>query len=427
MTLQSLVKQPNSLENTGLDEEMVINLLLKHLYDGGVLDLLQLTQRIMLAGGILESIILKLRKDARIFVNSPQETNSIRYQLTDLGRADAINALSRSGYLGPAPITLEHYKQIVNSQSVFDLTLTKKELIEVMTDVVMDEILYEQLGPAVNSGRPILIYGHAGTGKTYICKHLARLLGDNIYLPHAISVGREIIQYFDPQIHQPVHTGADQNSLAFAEKPDPRLMLCQRPIAISGGELTMDRLELNYDPTARISYAPIQMKANNGMYIIDDLGRQRMPPIELLNRWIVPMEEHSDYLSFATGLQFQVPFDTILIFSTNLHPLDLADEAFLRRLGYKIHFESIDEEKYKQIWSAIVDKQNLLEEEGVLNFIFVSYQRNNRVLLPCHPRDLISLALDMAAFQNKKGHLTIHNIKLAWQTYFIDLKIETKT
>lgn len=221
MTLQSLVKQPNSLENTGLDEEMVINLLLKHLYDGGVLDLLQLTQRIMLAGGILESIILKLRKDARIFVNSPQETNSIRYQLTDLGRADAINALSRSGYLGPAPITLEHYKQIVNSQSVFDLTLTKKELIEVMTDVVMDEILYEQLGPAVHSGRPILIYGHAGTGKTYICKHLARLLGDNIYLPHAISVGREIIQYFDPQIHQAVHTGADQNSWHLQKNQTP--------------------------------------------------------------------------------------------------------------------------------------------------------------------------------------------------------------
>ena len=424
MTIKSQIKQPNTLENTGLDEEMVIDLVLKHLYDGGILDLLQLTQRIKLAGNILESIILKLRKDARVYVNSAQETSSVRYQLTDLGRSDAINALSRNGYLGPAPITLEHYNKIVDAQSVFDLTLTQKELVDVMTDVVMDKRLYDQLGPAVHSGRPILIYGHAGTGKTFICKHLAKLLGDNIYLPYAISVGREIVQYFDPLIHKTVTTDTDQHSLAFSAKADPRLLLCQRPVAISGGELTMDRLELNYDPVARISQAPIQMKANNGMYIIDDLGRQKMPPLELLNRWIVPMEEHFDYLSLSTGLQFPVPFNIVLIFSTNLHPLDLADEAFLRRLGYKIQFEPIDEKKYKQIWSNLVNEQGLIEENDILDFVFDSYKQGKRSLLPCHPRDLINLALDMAAFKNNKGHLTIENIMLAWQTYFIDIRRE---
>ena len=424
MTIKSQIKQPNTLENTGLDEEMVIDLVLKHLYDGGILDLLQLTQRIKLAGTILESIILKLRKDARVYVNSAQETSSLRYQLTDLGRSDAINALSRNGYLGPAPITLEHYTKIVDAQSVFDLTLTQKELVDVMTDVVMDKRLYDQLGPAVHSGRPILIYGHAGTGKTFICKHLAKLLGDNIYLPHAISVGREIIQYFDPLIHKTVTTDKDKHSLAYSANADPRLLLCHRPVAISGGELTMDRLELNYDPVARISQAPIQMKANNGMYIIDDLGRQRMPPLELLNRWIVPMEEHFDYLSLSTGLQFPVPFNIVLIFSTNLHPLDLADEAFLRRLGYKIQFEPIDEKKYKQIWSNLVNEQSLIEENDILDFVFDSYKQGNRSLLPCHPRDLINLALDMAAFKNNKGHLTIENIMLAWQTYFIDIRRE---
>ncbi len=422
MELKNLIKHPNTLEQTGLDEELVIDLLLKHLYAGGVLDILQLTKRIKLAGSILETVILKLRKDVRVFVNSPQGTNSIRYQLTELGRLDAINAMSRSGYLGPAPVTLEHYCQLVNAQSVFDLTLTEKELVDVMADVVMDEKLYGQLGPAVHSGRPILIYGHAGTGKTYVCRHLAKLLGDNIYLPSAISVGREIIQYFDPQIHQAVNTDADQNLLTFAEKADPRLVLCHRPIAISGGELTMDRLELNYDPVSRVSHAPIQMKANNGMYIVDDLGRQKMPPLELLNRWIVPMEEHTDYLSLSTGLQFPVPFDTVLIFSTNLHPLDLADEAFLRRLGYKIHFEPIDEHKFKKIWANLSTQMNLVEESGILDILFDLYEYHKRILLPCHPRDLISLALDMAAFKNYKGHLTIENIMLAWQTYFIDLK-----
>ena len=424
MPLNNLAKQPNTIESTGLDEELIIDLVLKHLYDGSILDLIQLTKRIKLAGNILENIILKLRKDARVHVNSPQGTNSVRYQLTDLGRSDAVNALSRSGYLGPAPINIEHYTQLVEAQSVFDLTLTQQELIDVMTDVVMDKQLYEQLGPAVHSGRPILIYGHAGTGKTFICKHLAKLLGDNIYLPHAISVGREIIQYFDPLIHQTIKTEATENSLAFAAKTDPRLLLCHRPVAISGGELTMDRLELTYDPVARVSQAPIQMKANNGMYIIDDLGRQKMPPIQLLNRWIVPMEEHADYLSLPTGLQFPVPFNTVLIFSTNLHPLDLADEAFLRRLGYKIHFKPIYEDQYRQIWSNIVNERNLTEETGILDFLFVSYKEYNRVLLPCHPRDLIGLALDMAAFKNNKGHLTIENIMLAWKTYFIDIKTE---
>ncbi|MCK5355546.1 MAG: hypothetical protein KAJ63_10545 [Methyloprofundus sp.] len=424
MSIQSLIKQPSTTENTGLDEELLIDLVLKHLYDSSVLDLLQLTQKLKIAGSILECILLKLRKDARVYVSSPQGTTSVRYQLTDLGRSDANNALSRSGYLGPAPITLEHYTQIVDAQSVFDLTLTQKELVEVMVDVVMDETLYDQLGPAVHSGRPILIYGHAGTGKTFICKHLARLLGDHIYLPYAISIGREIIQYFDPLIHQPINTASDGNSLAFAAKADPRLLLCQRPVAISGGELTMERLELSYDPVARISQAPIQMKANNGMYIIDDLGRQSMPPIELLNRWIVPMEEHTDYLSLSTGLQFPVPFNTVLIFSTNLHPLELADEAFLRRLGYKIHFEPIDEQKYTLIWSNIVKERELSEEKGILDCLFMAYQQNKRVLLPCHPRDLIGLALDMAAFKNNKGHLTIDNIKLAWKTYFIELENE---
>jgi len=424
MTLKSLIKQPSTLEITGLDEELVIDLLLKHLYENGVLDLLQLSKRIKLAGSTLEAILLKLRKDARVFVNSPEGLNSIRYQLTDLGRSDAINAKSRSGYLGPAPITLEHYTQLVDAQSVFDLTLTHAELAEVMTDVVMEQALYNQLGPAVHSGRPILIYGHAGTGKTFICKHLAKLLGDNIYLPHAIAIGREIIQYFDPLIHQPTSSNTPENSLAFAAKTDPRLLLCHRPVAISGGELTMDRLELTYDPVTRTSQAPIQMKANNGMYIVDDLGRQKMPPIDLLNRWIVPMEEHTDYLSLSTGLQFPVPFNTVLIFSTNIHPLELADEAFLRRLGYKIHFEPIDELKYKQIWTNLIVQQDLSSENGILEFLFALYKKNKRVLLPCHPRDLIGLALDMAAFKNHKGHLTLENIEVAWQTYFIDLQDE---
>ncbi|MFI3218462.1 MAG: hypothetical protein QX189_05010 [Methylococcales bacterium] len=199
-----------------------------------------------------------------------------------------------------------------------------------------------------------MVYGSAaGTGKTFICKHLTGCLGGPIYLPYAIAVGKEIIQFFDPLIHVPVHKIHEKASYHLTNKIDQRLILCERPFAISGGELTMDMLELRYDPVTRLNQAPIQLKANNGIYIVDDMGRQRVPPIELLNRWIVPMEEHVDYLTLGTGQHFPVPFDTVLIFSTNLHPLELIDDAFLRRLGYKIHFTDIPKEQFTLIWENV--------------------------------------------------------------------------
>ena len=376
MTQLELIKQPRSIEDTGLDEELIIDLLLKHLYDGALLDLHQLTKRMKLPGTVVEALLTRLRRESGLQIHGAKEGSSgVRYQLTDLGRANANSAFLKSGYLGPAPISIDHYTKLVKSQSVHNLTLSRDDLKVVLTDVVINEELFDQLGPAFHSGRPILIYGHAGTGKTYISKKLAGLLGEDVYIPYAISVGKEIILYFDPLIHIPVESSRDDETFEFQSKADSRLMLCQRPVAISGGELTMDRLELNYDPVTRMSQAPIQMRANNGMYIVDDMGRQRMPPFELLNRWIVPMEEQQDYLSLATGKQFPVPFDTVLIFSTNLHPTDLADEAFLRRLGYKIHFSAITEQQFTQIWNDLIVVKNALAETGILTGLFELYKK----------------------------------------------------
>ncbi len=422
MSVLELIKQPRTIDESALEPELLLDLTLKHFYDGGVLDLQQLADKMALTGNLMEGILITLRKDSRIEALAAKESSAgVRYQLTDLGRAEAKNAYLRSGYIGRAPITIDHYRQLVEAQSVFNCTVSKEQLKDAFAGVVIEDHLYDQLGPALHSGRAIMVYGPAGSGKTFICKHLTRCLGGPVYLPYAIAVGREIIRFFDPLIHVPVYKADEKAGYQFETRTDQRLILCERPVAISGGELTMDRLELRYDPVTRLNHAPIQLKTNNGMYIVDDMGRQRMPPIELLNRWIVPMEEHIDYLTVGTGQHFPVPFDTVLVFSTNLHPLELADEAYLRRLGYKIQFTGITKEQFTLIWENVCRERQVTVDESVLDCIIGLYDQTKRPFLPCQPRDLIGIGLNIAAFKNNKGYLGKENIMLAWDTYFTAL------
>ncbi len=427
MQSNSVIRQPRNVTETGLPPELIKQLLLKHLYDGVVLDIQQLRTRLKLAGNILETILQELRNDQRLQAHSASDGSSgVRFQLTELGKADAANAVLKNGYLGPAPITLNHYQQLMLEQSVFNNEITQQRIYAEFENVVIEKRHLDVLGPAMHSGRPLLVYGQAGTGKTYISKKMAALLLGTVYLPYSIAVGHEIIQLYDPLVHQQAaHQTIDNqdNQLTeFDSLNDPRLVECNRPVVISGGELTMDRLEIGYDPVARTSHAPIQMKANNGIYIIDDMGRQRMPPAELFNRWIVPMEERQDFLTLHTGKHFSVPFDCILIFSTNLHPSDLADEAFLRRLGYKIHFTPINESQFTEIWNNLITIDEIQVDDHVLNSLFDRYRNTERVLLPCHPRDLMGIALDLAAYQGQPNTVSQQNTLLAWDTYFVNLK-----
>lgn len=423
MDLNEIIRQPRNLGETGLTEEMVTELLLKHLYQGVMLDLIQLRERLKLPGSIIDSILEKLRRNQYVLAHSPTlKSSGVRYQLTELGRAEAMSAMLKNGYTGPAPITLQHYTLLTESQAVREHALNREQIQEAFKSVVIEPHQLDVLGPALFSGLPILIYGQAGTGKTYICKKLAGLLGGSVYQPYAIAVDQEIIQFFDPLIHSIVENDVNDDPLAFSTQHDQRLICCERPVAISGGELTMDRLEVRYDPITRISYAPLQLKANDGIYIIDDMGRQNMPPMTLFNRWIVPMEERKDFLTLVTGKHFSVPFNCVLVFSTNLHPTDLADEAFLRRLGYKVHFEPINETLFTKIWHDLSDEWNVNVESGVLQKLFEKFRETGRDLLPCHPRDLMRIALDIGAYTNTKNFVSIRNVLLAWDTYFVNFK-----
>ena len=421
MCMDDLIKQPRSIQETGIVLELLVDLTLKHFYDCGVLDLPEIADRMALAGTIMDTILETLRKDSKVEVLAAKEGRAgVRYQLTELGRNEAKYAFLRSAYIGRVPISIEHYRQLVNEQSVFKCNVSKAQLSEDFAGVVIEAELLNQLGPAIHSGRAIMIYGAAGSGKTFICKRLARSLGSAVHLPYAICVGREIIQFFDPLIHHPVYSVSEKSSYQFQTQIDKRLILCERPVAVSGGELNLESLELKYDAVARFNQAPIQLKANNGLYLVDDLGRQRISVIELLNRWIVPMEEHVDYLTLGTGQHFPVPFDVVLVFSTNIDPAALLDEAFLRRLGYKIKFTAINKAAYSQIWAQYCLDKKIELEDGVYEQVVEVYERQQRSFLPCQPRDLLEIGRGIAKFNNQ-DFINKETMRLALHTYFIDL------
>ena len=416
-----LARRPKSLSETGLRLSLISDLLGKHLYDAGTLTLSGLRHRIALAGPILEEVLAFLRREGRIEVRGPaSDEPTLRYALTERGRSAAQDALARSGYLGPAPVPLETYSQIVREQSVHDRMVTRELMRAAFADVVLDAQMLDRLGPALNSGKAIFVYGDAGTGKTYITRRLSRLIGDTVLVPHAIAVGETIIQVFDPGVHTAV--GGSSSGVLLDDGHDQRFVLCRRPLAVTGGELVPEMLEVQFDPATRQFRAPLQLKATNGMLIIDDLGRQRVSPEVVLNRWIVPMEEGRDYLTLPTGQHFAALFDLILVFSTNLKPADLADEAFLRRIGYKIQFEALTPEQYHEIWRQVCEQHGVAYDASVCQGVIDLLHRPAKIpLLPCHPRDLIDMALDHAAYLGEDDGLEPNSLEWAWKNYFVDL------
>ncbi|MFZ2170740.1 MAG: hypothetical protein WAW61_14030 [Methylococcaceae bacterium] len=423
LSRHAFAARPRTIEETGLSYEFIANLICKHLHVNGIADLHQLCENIALSGSILETVLDGLRKQNHVEILAASHiSKGLRYALTDKGVTEALTALNKSGYTGPAPVPIEQYRAAVKAQSIQNCKITRANVHKAFQDTTIDPQLLDRLGPALHSGRAIMIYGLPGTGKTFICKRLTRLLGESILIPYAISVGESIIQIFDPVVHAPVKVNIDSTNYNLQQGADPRFVECLRPVAISGGELTLNMLEIDHDKNMHLSQAPLQLKANNGMYIIDDLGRQRVPPIDLFNRWIVPLEEKHDYLSLDTGKRVQIPFDVIIIFSANINPVELADEAFLRRLGYKIRFAPVNKTQYVEIWHLYANELQLNCPDSLLDEIFERYTKEKRPLLPCHPRDLLGIVKDQCEYEGDAGIATTERLQIAWDTYFINLE-----
>lgn len=425
LRLSRLAPRPRTIEDTGLRRELIVELVAKHILDKGTPTLANLADALCLPGSIIERLLDFMRSEALVEVR-PNRGNDpgLRYALTERGRASALDAMLRSGYVGPAPVSLAHYSTVIRKQSIHGQAISREAMRDAFREVVIEPALLDQLGSAMNSGRAIFLYGHAGTGKTYISQKLTKLFSDTVLVPHSIAVDNRIIQVFDPMIHDVLDFGADDDHV-LNRGHDRRFSVCKRPVAITGGELTADMLEVMYEPAVRLYEAPLQMRANNGIFIIDDLGRQRINPLQLFNRWIVPLEERRDYLSLQSGRHFSVPFDTILIFSTNIHPLELADEAFLRRIGYKIEFTPMNAEAYERLWRDTCLELEVDFDPEVLGYVINDLHGKHGInLLPCHPRDLIGMAIDHAVYTENRRYIDAEKMRWAWRNYFVSMDID---
>lgn len=423
MRASKLAPRPTKLTDTGLTETFVADLISKHLFDRGTLSLGEISTIVALAGSIIEGVLNFMRTEARVEVRPGQASSAgLAYTLTDRGRATALDAMMRSGYLGPAPVPLKYYAQVARAQTIHKRSVTHDAMCLAFEDVVLGDDMLDRIGPALNSGRAIFLYGPAGTGKTYISQRLCRLFRHPTLIPHSIAIDDTVVQVFDPLIHKQLRLSPTGDNLKLEKGHDPRFVICERPVAVTGGELTAEMLEINYEPSSRLFEAPLQLKANNGLFIIDDMGRQKVSPAAVFNRWIVPMEEKRDYLTLGSGRHFTVPFDVVLIFSTNIHPLELAEEAFLRRIGYKIEFGTLSVEQYEHIWRDACKTYEVEYESHVLNYVINELHSKKQVsLLPCHPRDLLGMAVDHAIYENNSREVSIDHLRWAWDNYFVSV------
>ena len=420
--VQRLAPQPRTVRETGLADNFLGDLVCKHLHDAGVLDLSRLVERLALTGAVLEEILAFLRKDGRVEILGQTNGQTLRYGLTERGRSAARDALARSGYIGAAPFPVSAYRALIKVQTIHHGGITASAMHRAFESVVLAERMLDQLGIALNSGRAIMVYGPAGTGKTYISSRLICLFAECIWVPYAIAINDSVIEIFDPHVHQRLDVDEQQSKLLLSEGIDRRLICCKRPVVITGGELNMEQLDVHYDPFTRLYQAPLQLKASNGLFIIDDMGRQRIAPAELLNRWIVPMEEKRDFLNLGGGRHCELPFDVILVFSTNLNPLELADEAFLRRIGYKLPFGYLQPDDYERIWRQETERLGIPYDPLLLRYVLHQlYESENMPLVPCHPRDLLNMAIDRQRYLGSSGPLSPADLQWAWHNYFVQL------
>jgi hypothetical protein len=414
---------PETLEDTGLSGSVIEQLILKLLYARGDLLGRDLSEAMGLKFSLVEGFLEIFKRNHFIQVKKSMGmgNSTAVFALTDAGRGAARESMEYNQWTGAAPVPLAQYNEMVRRQKRADGWLTPEALAHAYRRMVMTERVLSQIGPAVSSGNSFLIYGQPGNGKTFLAEALGDLDDSCIFVPYAIESQGSIIQVFDPIYHQPVRDEVERSVLACEHHYDGRWIKCRRPFIVTGGELTLEMLDLKFNATSKVYDAPYQVKANNGIYLIDDFGRQQCAPSEVLNRWIVPMERRVDYLKFLTGGKMTVPFEAFLIFSTNLRPDQLGDEAFLRRIQYKMLLRSPDENEFFTIFRSFCEAKSLPHEESsIFRFIEKNYRSTGKAFRRCHPRDVLSHVIDMIHFEKHPFQLTDDLLDRAFESCFLE-------
>jgi hypothetical protein len=412
---------PRTLADTGLAEDQVEQLLIKTLYTGEASGHAT-AERLRLSWTILEPLVERARAERLVEVRGATGTGgaAYRYALTDGGRARARQYMDVNQYVGPAPVPLAAYVNEMHALAGRRSYVDRDRLRQGFSHLVVRDNVFEQLGPALNAGKALFLYGPPGNGKTVIADGLGRTLGGDMYVPHAIEVDGQIIRVFDPINHESLDTDETTASVVTTARHDRRWVRIRRPVVMVGGELTLDMLDLGYNTLTKFYEAPMQMKASGGVFLVDDFGRQRIRPEELLNRWIVPLESRVDYLTLNTGKKFQVPFDVFVVFATNLDPASLVDEAFLRRIPYKIAIESPSLDEYTQIFELNCRRRHLRYHSVMVAYLQRRhYQPFGRPLRACHPRDLLDQVLAICRYRGVPPKISRELLDRACASYFI--------
>ena len=413
---------PATLEATGLNPDTLSQLLLKSLIAGEASGT-GLADKLRLPYSVLETLVEHARIEKLIEVRGASGTGTAayRYVLTDLGRDRANQFLDICRYVGAAPVPLAQYNAYVRACMSARPYLDRERLSLGFEHLVVNKGMFDQLGPAVNSGKALFLYGAPGNGKTVVAEGIGRALGGEMFIPYAVDVDGQQITMFDPVNHQVVTSAAEHQSVITTAVHDRRWERIRRPVVVVGGELTLEMLDLTFNPISKFYEAPIQMKANGGVFVVDDFGRQRIPPRDLLNRWIVPLESRVDYLTLHTGRKFEVPFNVFIVFATNLKPESLADEAFLRRIPYKILAQNPTIDEYCRIFELNCQRRNLPFDAVMVEYLERTYYKPRGLQMrACHPRDLLDQVVDICRYQNREPVITRELLDAACGSYFIE-------
>ncbi|HYN87587.1 MAG TPA: hypothetical protein VER55_03605 [Ardenticatenaceae bacterium] len=419
--------EPRTVEETGLNLGIVADLVLKTVYFSGELSAQDIADQTRLPfTGVIESALDFLKREELLGITGSAGfgERAFRYTISQKGTARVREALDRSAYVGPAPVTLEAYRRVVLGHGLQNVRVGPEDVKRSTDHLVLSPETLDRLGPAVNSGRSLFLYGPPGNGKTTIATAMTRMLSGDVFVPHAVAIGTNIIKVFDVHNHRVVEDPPTTSGLGLVRerRRDLRWVRIERPTVIVGGELTLETLDLIFDPASKTYEAPFQMKANGGLFMIDDFGRQQVRPAELLNRWIVPLETRIDFLTLHTGMKIEIPFEVLIVFSTNLDPKDLVDEAFLRRIRHKIEIKNPTDREYHEIFRRMCKARGIEYDQQAFVYLLKEYYlKPRRELRSVHPRDILDQIKDIAAYRGIRPTLSKELIDQACSAYFVEL------